>query len=96
MKNRCRLTVSPPTELLAIFDEYTAVARKALATVKDEDLEKNWALRFGGQVVYQDTRRKVIRAFLNHLVHHRAQLGVYLRMNNIAVPGVYGPSADDR
>ena len=53
------------------------------------------ALPDGDQFSFTEARTKVIRSFLNHLVHHRAQLGVYLRMNNIAIPGMYGPSADE-
>ena len=56
-----------------------------------------WTLRKGSQVFFTMPRYTCVRSFcLNHIVHHRAQLGVYLRLNNIAVPGVYGPSADEQ
>ena len=59
-------------------------------------MQKNWTFRFGDIFSMTETRPKVIRSFVNHLVHHRAQLGVYLRLNEIAIPGMYGPSADEK
>ena len=56
-------------------------------------MQKDWTFKFG-DVSFTQVRTKVIRSFINHLVHHRAQLGVYLRLNGIAIPGMYGPSAD--
>lgn len=83
-------------ELLERFDENNAKFRAALAAVKDEDLAKPWALLAGGQTVFSMPRIVVLRSFvMNHAIHHRAQLGVYLRLNNIPVPGMYGPSADE-
>ena len=61
----------------------------------DEDMQKDWTFKFGDQISFTQARTKVIRSFINHLVHHRAQLGVYLRLNEIAIPGMYGPSADE-
>jgi len=82
-------------ELLAMFDKAVQEGRAALGAATESDMQKTWSFKYGGVVVYSDTRPKVIRGFLNHLVHHRAQLGVYLRLNNIPIPGMYGPSADD-
>jgi len=83
------------TELLAWFDANTAKARAAL-NAPDADYGVPWTLRKGAQVFFTMPRYNCVRSFcLNHIVHHRAQLGVYLRMNDIAVPGVYGPSADE-
>lgn len=82
-------------ELLEIFDKAAAEGRAALAGATDEAMQKTWTFRFGDRFSFSDTRPKVIRSFLNHLVHHRAQLGVYLRLNDIAIPGMYGPSADE-
>jgi uncharacterized damage-inducible protein DinB len=82
-------------ELLEIFDKSVGEGRAALAAATDEDMRKNWTFKFGDQFSFTQVRTKVIRSFVNHLVHHRAQLGVYLRLNEIPVPGMYGPSADD-
>lgn len=82
-------------ELLAIFDKAVEEGRAAILGATDGEMEKSWAFQYGEQVVFTEVRTKVVRSFLNHLVHHRAQLGVYLRLNDIAIPGMYGPSADD-
>lgn len=83
-------------ELLEIFDKNVAEARTALANVSNEDLMKTWSLLAGGNIVLSMPRAAVLRGFvLSHNVHHRAQLGVYLRLNDVAVPSIYGPSADE-
>ena len=82
-------------ELLEIFDKSVADGRAAIAVAADDEMQKSWAFKFAGQVAFSAPRPAVVRSFINHLVHHRAQLGVYLRLNNIPVPGMYGPSADD-
>ena len=83
-------------ELLEAFDSKAAAAREALAGVSDEDLAKVWTLGYKGQTVFSMPRAAVLRAMcLSHLVHHRGQLSVYLRMNDVAIPGMYGPSADE-
>jgi uncharacterized damage-inducible protein DinB len=83
-------------KLLSELDRTAAEARSHLAASSDEDLKKVWKLSFKGQVFVEAPRMVLYRTmFLNHLVHHRAQLGVYLRLLNIAVPGLYGPSADE-
>lgn len=83
-------------QLLEIFDEGVARARAALANATDERLLQPWTLLGGGTLVFTMPRIAVIRSFvMNHTIHHRAQLGVYLRLNDIPVPGVYGPSADE-
>ena len=81
-------------QLLEIFDKSVAEGREALDKATDEDMSKTWTFKFGDFSV-TDKRPEVIRSFINHLVHHRAQLGVYLRLNDIPVPGMYGPSSDD-
>jgi uncharacterized damage-inducible protein DinB len=83
------------TELLEIFDKSAEEGRASIATATDEDMQKNWTFKFGDKISYTEVRNKVIRSFINHLLHHRAQLGVYLRLNDIAIPGMYGPSADE-
>ena len=83
-------------ELLAMFDTNAADARAAIAAASDEELVKPWSLLQNGQNMMALPKVAVLRSFvMNHLIHHRAQLGVYLRLNNIPVPAVYGPSADE-
>jgi uncharacterized damage-inducible protein DinB len=82
-------------ELLQIFDKSVEEGRAGIASATDEDMQKNWTFKFGDLISLTEVRTKVIRSFINHLVHHRAQLGVYLRLNDIAIPGMYGPSADE-
>jgi uncharacterized damage-inducible protein DinB len=82
-------------ELLAWFDANAAAARQALGR-SDADYAVPWTLKQGAQEFFTMPRYTCIRSFLlNHLVHHRAQLGVYLRLNDIPVPAIYGPSADE-
>lgn len=84
-------------ELLAMFDQNVAKARAALAGASDAKLWETWSLLMTGKIIFTMPRYTVIRSFvLNHLVHHRAQLGVCLRLNDIPVPGLYGPSADEQ
>ena len=83
-------------ELLAVFDKNVAEARKAIESTSDEDFGKVWSVDFNGKPVMSMPRTAVLRmSVMNHLIHHRAQLGVYLRLNNVEVPGMYGPSADE-
>jgi len=83
-------------ELLAVFDKESAEARSALAAVSDQDMMKGWTLLAGGKTIFTMPRVACIRGFvMNHLIHHRAQLGVYFRLLGIPVPGLYGPSADE-
>jgi len=83
-------------ELLALFDQNVAEARAAIQGASDEHLHKIWRLVFQGHTVLEMPRAAVLRTVvMNHIIHHRAQLGVYLRLNDIAIPGMYGPSADD-
>jgi uncharacterized damage-inducible protein DinB len=83
-------------ELLAEFDKNVKEGRAALAGATDEQLLKPWSLLNNGKVTLTLPKVAVVRGFvMNHLIHHRAQLGVYLRLNNIPVPAIYGPSADE-
>lgn len=83
-------------EVLASFDQTTATARKLIASTSDADFMKTWTLKAGSHTVLALPRIAVVRSFLlNHNIHHRAQLGVYLRLNDIPVPSIYGPSADE-
>lgn len=84
------------SELLAYFDKAVAEARERIAAATDADLGVTWTLIYGGRKVMSMPRAAVLRTVvMNHLIHHRAQLGVYLRLNEIAIPGMYGPSADE-
>jgi uncharacterized damage-inducible protein DinB len=83
-------------KLLADFDALAAELRVALAAASDADLAANWKFSFGDHILSNSPRSLAYRHMcLNHLIHHRAQLGVYLRLNDLPVPGVYGPSADE-
>ena len=83
-------------ELLNYFDVLLAEAKIALQNVTDEALNEVWSMKHGEEVYFTLPKKQVLRLFcMNHLVHHRAQLGVYLRLLDIPVPATYGPSADD-
>jgi uncharacterized damage-inducible protein DinB len=84
-------------QMLARFDEWTARARADLAAATDEAMQQEFVMSWGGYEFNRSSRYRAIRKWsLNHMVHHRAQLGVYLRLNDAKVPGVYGPSADEQ
>jgi uncharacterized damage-inducible protein DinB len=83
-------------EVLDLFDRNVAAARQAIENVKDEDMGEMWSLNEGGKPLMTMPRAAAIRGFiLNHLIHHRGIVCVYLRLNNIPVPGMYGPSGDE-
>lgn len=83
--------------LLAEFDRGAAEGRAAIAAATDEDFQVEWTLRAAGHAVDVKPRYLMLRtSMLNHLVHHRAQLGVYLRLVEVPVPSMYGPTADER
>jgi uncharacterized damage-inducible protein DinB len=84
-------------EMLEKFDASLAEALAAMAGVTDATLMATWALKANGQTFFEMPRMAVIRMMiLNHMVHHRAQLGVYLRLRDVPVPAIYGPSADEQ
>jgi uncharacterized damage-inducible protein DinB len=86
-----------PQEILDRFDKNVAAARATIAAAADEQFMKPWSLLAGGETVFTLPRAAVLRSFvLNHNVHHRAHLCVYLRLNNVPVPALYGPSADEQ
>ena len=83
-------------EALEAFDKSVAAARAAIQGATDEHLLKPWTLQAGGKTIFTLPRVAVLRGMLmNHMIHHRAQLGVYLRLNDVPVPPLYGPSADE-
>ena len=82
-------------KLLASFDQSVAIARERLATASDEEFGVNWTFKMGDETKFEMPRITVIRSFvMNHLIHHRGQLSLYLRMNDVALPEIYGPTAD--
>lgn len=90
----------PPAEtpegVLAAFDQGVAEFRSALVGASDEDLMKPWTLFHGGQELFTMPRLAAVRAMiLNHILHHRGQFTLYLRLNDLPVPALYGPSADE-
>jgi uncharacterized damage-inducible protein DinB len=88
--------LSTPAAIVAAFDANVAAARAALAAVTDEAMAAPWTLLRAGTKILTMPRGVVVRSFcLNHLVHHRGQLTVYLRMSGARIPSLYGPSADD-
>ncbi len=83
-------------QLVKVLEGEAPKVRAALASATDETWQQNWKLSYKGKTIFEGTRFAAYRAmFLNHVVHHRAQLGVYLRLNGVPVPGTYGPSADE-
>jgi uncharacterized damage-inducible protein DinB len=83
-------------QLVRVFDEGATKTRNALAGVREDAWNDHWKLVMQGTVLFEGSRFLAYREmFLNHLVHHRAQLGIYLRMNDQPVPAIYGPSADE-
>jgi len=88
--------VSSRAELLDLFDRMLSAARPVLAATDGVTLDLPWSLRAGNQVFFTRAKGAVLRTFvMNHLIHHRGQLEVYLRMNDVPLPAIYGPSADE-
>jgi uncharacterized damage-inducible protein DinB len=81
--------------LLRHFDKNVESAKRALENVTNDELAEMFQLRDSGKVLYETSKKDSVRETINHWVHHRGQLTVYMRLNNIAVPSIYGPSADD-
>jgi len=91
------LPLESAAQLVRVLDEGAAKVRKALIEMPDEAWSENWKLLLEGRTLFDGIRFLAYRQmFLNHLIHHRAQLGVYLRLNGVPVPAIYGPSADER
>lgn len=88
--------INSAQDLVNLYQQSTAAAISALKALKDEDLNLNWIMRSGEQVFFNAPKSVAVRTVaLNHFYHHRGQLSVYLRLLNIPLPGVYGPSADE-
>ena len=86
-----------PARALEFFDRAVSEAAEAIGKVSDEAMHADWTLKANGHPLFTMPRISVLKSMiLSHIIHHRAQLSVYLRMNDVAVPGMYGPSADER
>jgi uncharacterized damage-inducible protein DinB len=84
-------------QMLERFEQWAAIARADLAAATDDAMQQEWVMTWDGYEIIRLPRYQAIRKWsLNHMVHHRGQLGVYLRLNDVKVPGVYGPSADEQ
>jgi uncharacterized damage-inducible protein DinB len=81
--------------LLDVFDKNVREARAAISGVRDSDLAVTWSLKMGDRVLFGMPRADVVRQTINHLVHHRGQLTVYLRLLEVPIPSIYGPTADE-
>jgi uncharacterized damage-inducible protein DinB len=82
--------------LLGQFDQHVREARQEIERARDEDYARPWALKRGGETLMSAPRGSVVRMHISHLVHHRGQLSVYLRLLDIPVPSIYGPTADEK
>jgi uncharacterized damage-inducible protein DinB len=89
-------TPKTTAELVNHFEENMEAAKQALQNSTDEELQSSFTLKANGQVLYTSPKISDISTTLNHWVHHRGQLTVYMRLNDIPVPSIYGPSADDK
>ena len=84
------------TEVLLVeFDRNVRAAREALRASRDADFAVPWSLKHGDRVLFTAPRGAVVRTHINHLIHHRGQLSVYLRLNDVPLPPIYGPTADE-
>ncbi|HKS04912.1 MAG TPA: DinB family protein [Gemmatimonadaceae bacterium] len=81
--------------LLALFDKNVKEARAALTSAADADFSVEWSLKMAGKVLFSAPRRVIVRQHISHLVHHRGQMSVYLRLLDVPVPSMYGPTADE-
>jgi len=92
-----RPKVDGHSQLLPVFDEQLRKGHEAIASVTDEQLRQTWTLKWKGQVLFAMPKYNVVRGMcFNHIIHHRAQLTMYLRTLDIPVPALYGPSADEQ
>jgi uncharacterized damage-inducible protein DinB len=92
-----RATHETTAALLAEFDKHVAAARTLITEASDAQMMQPWSLKSGEQVVFTLPRAAVLRSFVfNHSVHHRGQMSVYLRLRDVPVPSIYGPSADEQ
>lgn len=86
----------PTEELVELFDKNVDEAKAAVGRMNEGDLDKPWSLMMGERTLFTSRRREVLRQNMSHLAHHRGEMVVYLRLLDIPIPAIYGPSADDR
>jgi uncharacterized damage-inducible protein DinB len=91
-----RYSLEKTATLLSTFDENVASAKAALTAASDSDFAVSWSLVMGERVLFTMPRVGVVRQTINHLIHHRGQLTVYLRLVDVPLPSIYGPTADER
>ncbi len=91
-----RPEVKTTEELIRYFDDNMAGAEKSLQNTSDADLERPFQLKNNGALLSTSSKKETVEFSINHLVHHRGQLTVYMRLNEIPVPSIYGPSADEK
>jgi uncharacterized damage-inducible protein DinB len=91
-----RFKMNSADDLPGHFDECMKLARKALEKVTDEEMMKEFSLKMKDQVLSTDTKKNMVDSTVRHLVHHRGQLTVYMRLKNIPIPKIYGPSGDEK
>jgi uncharacterized damage-inducible protein DinB len=85
------------SEMLELFDTHVAKLLETLASTSEEDLNKPWTLKNGGEEIFTQPKIGVLRGMvMNHAIHHRGQLSVFLRLNGVPLPAIYGPSADEQ
>ena len=89
-------TFEPTETLVSEFDANVSNARDVLGSATDDVFALTWSLKYGDQVIDTGTRKAVLRNTINHFVHHRGQLSVYLRLNEVPLPSLYGPTADEK
>lgn len=89
-------SIESTKSLLDVFDKNVTEARAAIAAAKDADYNVGWSLKHGDRVIFTLPRAAVVRQNINHLVHHRGQMTVYLRLLDVPIPSIYGPTADER
>ena len=87
--------VADASELVALMDKLSAQGREAIAKATESQFKDPWVMRMGDKIFSSDNKYENIRHAFGQMIHHRAQLGVYLRLLNIPIPGMYGPSADE-
>jgi uncharacterized damage-inducible protein DinB len=87
--------INNTTDLLALFEKNYAAGRAQLQTTNEDVLQQPWVLSNGGQILLNQNKYETVRVSISQTIHHRAQLGVFLRLLNIPIPGSYGPSADE-
>lgn len=96
LKGAVNYTYETTETLLREFDKNASAGRAALEGATDADFAVAWSLKFGDQTLFSSPRGVVVRQTISHLVHHRGQLTVYLRLLDVPIPSIYGPTADDR